>query len=184
MDLVSIYFGSSFVVIFNLNLVKYFYIESIISILGEVDKEQNIATFKKPALHTNRVTFGNTPSFPSPNENNESITRPPNYSAAVPVKWSQIRPNGPSSNIPEQKESLTRRNELEIVVRNYSQSDPLGIFPTRNDTEKVGGHGSVDIRDKYPQLFLANHLAQVKNNEQNNNGEDEKYSSSYSKVVK
>ena len=129
------------------------------------------------------MTFGDTPNIDSSNENNESITRPPNYSAAVPVKWSHIRPNSPSNNIPKKKESLEKRNELGIAVRNYSQSDPLGIFPTRNNTEQVSGHGSVDIRDKYPQLFLANHLAQVMNNEQSNNGK-EQHSSGYSKVIK
>ena len=75
-------------------------------------------------------------------------------------------------------------SEVETEVRNYSQSDPLGIFPTRNDTEEFVGHGSVDIRDKYPQLFLANHLAQLKNDEHYANGKDEATSnpSGYSQV--
>ena len=142
--------------------------------------------FKKP-LNTNRVTFGNPPSLTPSNEIDESVTRPPNYSAAIPVKWSHIRPNGPSS-IGKHTNPNETENEIDTnTVRNYTQSDPLGIFPTRNDSEQFGGdgHGSVDIRDKYPQLFLANHLAQLKNKEQNNKGtEHHRFpSSTYSKVV-
>ena len=117
----------------------------------------------------------------------ESITRPPNYSAAVPVKWSQIRANS-QSQIGKEKDYQTNNELDDTTVRNYSQSDPLGIFPTRNiTTERFGGNGqgSVDIRDKYPQLFLANHLAQVKNNEEQYNNNNEKHHSSsspYSKV--
>ena len=132
------------------------------------------------------MTFGNTPKLASSlvDENSESITRPPNYSAAVPVQWSPIRPNSPTNEVPKQKESQAA-NELDTEERNYSQSDPLGIFPTRNATDEFAGHGSVDIRDKYPQLFLANHLAQLKNKEQNNKGtEHHRFpSSTYSKVV-
>ena len=118
----------------------------------------------------------------------ESITRPPNYSAAVPVKWSQIRSNS-QSQIGKEHDSQTNNELDDTTVRNYSQSDPLGIFPTRNiTTERFGGNGqgSVDIRDKYPQLFLANHLAQVKNNEAQYNNNNEKHHSSsspYSKVI-
>ena len=143
--------------------------------------------FKKP-LNTNRVTFGNPPSLTSSNEIDESVTRPPNYSAAIPVKWSHIRPNGPSS-IGKRTNPNETENEIDTnTVRNYTKSDPLGIFPTRNDSEQFGGdgHGSVDIRDKYPQLFLANHLAQVKNNEEQYNNNNEKHHSSsspYSKVI-
>ena len=117
------------------------------------------------------------------NENNESVTRTPNYSAAVPVQWSQIRPNNPTNEVPK-KQMSQEGSELDIEVRNYSQSDPLGIFPTRNDTEEFVGQGSVDIRDKYPQLFLANHLAQLKNDEHYANGKDEATSnpSGYSQV--
>ena len=154
-------------------------------IVGEFDKEKYIVKFKKP-LNTNRVTFGNTPSFTSSSEIDEAITGPPNYSAAIPVKWSHIRPNDPS-NIDKQTESSKKNELVTNMERNYSHSDPLGIFPTRNDTEQFGGdgHGSVDIRDKYPQLFLANHLAQIKNNEQNNNGKEHHRSpsSTYSQVV-
>ena len=67
-------------------------------------------------------------------------------------------------------------SEVETEVRNYSQSDPLGIFPTRNDTEEFVGHGNVDIRDKYPQLFLANHLAQLKDDEHYGNGKEQQNS--------
>ena len=116
----------------------------------------------------------------------ETITRPPNYSAAVPVKWSQIRANS-QTQIGKEHDSQTNNELDDTTVRNYSQSDPLGIFPTRNiTTERFGGNGqgSVDIRDKYPQLFLANHLAQLKNDEQYANGKDEATSnpSGYSQV--
>ena len=130
------------------------------------------------------MTFGNSPNLASTNdENGESVTRPPNYSAAVPVRWSAIRPNNPTNEVPKQQ-VVQAVNDLETEERNYSQSDPLGIFPTRNDTEEFVGHGSVDIRDKYPQLFLANHLAQLKNDEQYANGKDEATSnpSGYSQV--
>ena len=83
----------------------------------------------------------------------------------MPVKWSQIRSNSQSSQIGKEHDSQTNNELDDTTVRNYSQSDPLGIFPTRNITaERFGGNGqgSVDIRDKYPQLFLANHLAQLK----------------------
>ena len=131
------------------------------------------------------MTFGNTPKLVSSlvDENSESITRPPNYSAAVPVQWSPIRPNSPTNEVPKQKESQAA-NELDTEERNYSQSDPLGIFPTRNATDEFAGHGSVDIRDKYPQLFLANHLAQLKNDEEYGSGKEQQNSnpSGYSQV--
>ena len=104
------------------------------------------------------------------------------------MKWSQIRSNS-QSQIGKEHDSQTNNELDDTTVRNYSQSDPLGIFPTRNiTTERFGGNGqgSVDIRDKYPQLFLANHLAQVKNNEAQYNNNNEKHHSSsspYSKVI-
>ena len=154
-------------------------------ILGEYDKEKNSIKFKNRPLHINRVTFGNSPDVVSSNdENGESVTRPPNYSAAVPVQWSQIRPNNPTNEVPKQQVSQ-EGSELGTEERNYSQSDPLGIFPTRNDTEEFVGHGSADIRDKYPQLFLANHLAQLKNDEQHyGSGKEQQNSnpSAYSQV--
>ena len=138
-------------------------------------EERNNVKRKKPPLNSNRVTFGDIPGSSLISDDNESITRPPNYSSAVPVKWSQIRPKVPS-NIHNQKET---QSIIELDAgKNYSQSDPLGIFPTRNDTEQFGGPGSIDIRDKYPQLFLANHLAQLRNNEQYNNDIQQHHSSS------
>ena len=143
---------------------------------GEYDKEEQSLKFKNRPLHINRVTFGNSPNPASTSdENGESVTRPPNYSAAVPVQWSQIRPNNPTNEVPKQQMSQ-EGSELDIEVRNYSQSDPLGIFPTRNDTEEFVGQGSVDIRDKYPQLFLANHLAQLKDDEHFGNGKEQQNS--------
>ena len=120
------------------------------------------------------MTFGDTPG--SSSNSDDSTT--PNYSSAIPVKWSQIRPSDQASNLPNEE---LIQNDIDIDIGNdHTQADPLEIFFKRNDSEQFDGSGSVDIRTKYPQLFLANHLAQLKNMEKYNNGINQHHSSSSS----
>ena len=50
---------------------------------------------------------------------------------------------------------------------NDIDNDPLGIFPKRNETGHFGDlSAEQNIRQKFPQLFLANHLSQLKNSEE------------------
>ena len=114
------------------------------------------------------MTFGGKPDHLSSEADGDSLsTSSPNYSSAVPVKWSPIIPNV-SSNV--DINAKDKYNLAVDVVNDYSKTDPLGIFPKRNHSENLGSLGDELLREKYPQLFLANHLAQLKKNENYSNG--------------
>ena len=114
------------------------------------------------------MTFGGKPDHLSSEAGGDSLsTSSPNYSSAVPVKWSPIIPNV-SSNV--DINAKDKYNLAVDVVNDYSKTAPLGIFPKRNHSESLGSLGDELFREKYPQLFLANHLAQLKKNENYSNG--------------
>ena len=121
------------------------------------------------------MTFGGNPELSSEDGDGSLSTHSPNYSSAVPVKWSPIIPNISSNG------NINDVNKSHVAVdvgNNYSKIDPLGIFPKRSETEKYGSHGGEHVREKYPQLFLASHLAQLKNNEKYSNEIREHHSNS------